>query len=99
MNTTNHAVQRMQQRAIPELAIALLQLYGCSEPSAGDNIRFFDKSTRRQVARAVRELASDLDRLGDMYFVESNEGAVITAGHRTAAIKRDFNPRVRRPGR
>jgi hypothetical protein len=34
-----------------------------------------------------------------MYFVESNEGAVITAGHRTAAIKRDFNPRVRRPGR
>ncbi len=96
MNTTNHAAQRMQQRALPELAITLLQLYGCSEPSAGDSIRYFDKTARRQVTRVVRELAGHLDRLGDMYFVESREGSVITAGHRTQPIKGDYKPKGRR---
>jgi hypothetical protein len=83
---TNHAEKRMQQRAIPELAIELLQIYGCTEHSNGSNIRYFDKRTRQQATRAVKVLARDLDRLGDMYFVES-DGLVITAGHRTRAIK------------
>lgn len=97
MNATHHAEQRMQQRAIPELAIALLQLYGASEPAAGSHIRYFDKRARRAVTQAVRDLASDLDRLGDMYFVESSEGVVITAGHRTQPIKRNFKPKGHRP--
>jgi hypothetical protein len=87
---TNHAEQRMQQRAIPELAIELLEIYGSTEHSNGARIRFFDKKARQQVTHAVKALASDLDRIVEMYLVEGNDGVVITAGHRTRSIKRDF---------
>lgn len=93
---TDHAEQRMQQRAIPELAIELLQLYGCTEYSNGSNIRYFDKRARQQATRAVKSLARNLDRLGDMYFVETSNGLVITAGYRTRAIKCAYKPSTRK---
>lgn len=90
MKITYHANQRMQQRAIPYLAIDLLQIYGCTEYSSGDRIRYFDKNSRQRMSRALEELTRDLDKIGDMYCVESKEGTVITAGHRTRQIKQKF---------
>lgn len=40
---TNHAEERVQQRAIPEMALELLERYGCIEYSDGACIRYFDR--------------------------------------------------------
>lgn len=90
---TDHAERRMQQRAIPVRAIELLQRFGCIEYSNGARIRYFDKRSRKRAIDAMSEPTNaDLDRLRGMYFVETNEGVIITAGHRTRPIKRNFKP-------
>ena len=96
---SDHAEKRMQQRAIPELAIELLQIYGCIEHSQGASIRYFDKRARQQVNRALKALVSDLDRLADLYIVESNQGVVVTAGHRIRPIRQHFKSGARQPRR
>lgn len=90
---THHAERRMRQRAIPALAIELLQRFGRIEhANGGARIRYFDKRVWRRLARLRRIEADQAERLAKMYLVESQEGVVITAGHRTRPIRRDFKP-------
>jgi predicted DNA-binding WGR domain protein len=93
MNLTHHAEQRMQQRAIPELGIELLSLYGRIEHShGGASIHYFDRKSWCKAERAIRDLVENLDRVRDMYFVQGDEAVIVTAGHRTERVKRDYKP-------
>jgi hypothetical protein len=93
---TDHAERRMQQRAIPSLAVELLQRFGRIEHSnGGARIRYFDKRARNRLIRRERIETAQVERLANLYLVENQEGVVITAGHRTRPIRRDFKPGAR----
>jgi hypothetical protein len=92
MNLSHHAEVRMQQRGIPALALDLLHQYGRSEWANGAEIRYFDKKGLDKAKRQVQKLVSALDKLENIYCVETSEGSVITAGHRTQPILRDCSP-------
>jgi len=74
------------------LALELLHQYGCSEYSRGAQILYFDKIGAKKAKHQIRELFASIDKLENLYCVESNEGDVITAGHRIRPIRRDFRP-------
>ena len=85
---TNHAKQRMQQRAIPPLMIELLYLYGREQHQDGSTMLFLDRRARKKSRRALMDVKQRFDNLCDTYLVEAGgDGTVITVGHRTKPIK------------
>jgi hypothetical protein len=90
MNLTHHAAIRSQQRAVPPLILQWLDQYGEEQYDGhGAIIRYFSRSSRRAMERdfgsnPVRKMSEFLN----IYKVETQEGAVITAGHLTKRIKR-----------
>jgi hypothetical protein len=93
---TNHARERMQQRGIPELAVELINRYGRTEHSDGGRIRYLDQRARKKVRQVVLELANNIEKLEEMYFVEGEPSVVVTAGHRTESVKQGYKPKDRR---
>ena len=85
---TNHAKQRMQQRAIPPLMIELLYLYGREQNQNGSTMLFLDRRARKKARQALMDVKQRFDKLCDTYLVEADgDGKVITVGHRTKPIK------------
>ncbi|NBC48269.1 MAG: hypothetical protein GVY22_09810 [Gammaproteobacteria bacterium] len=89
---TEHASQRLQQRAIPEAALELLRRYACIEYSNGSRIRYFDRRSWRQLMQAVGTSLKEPERLSGLYAIETETGVIVTAGHRYRRIKRDYQP-------
>jgi hypothetical protein len=89
MTLTRHAEKRVQQRGIPRVILAWLHEFGATEHSHDGLKRFFDRTARKRMAKALgREV---VDRMGDLlncFLVETAEGLIITAGHRTERIRR-----------
>ncbi len=86
---TKHAAIRQQQRGIPPLILEWLESYGASSQSRqGAEIRYFDKHSRKQLAKAVgAEIVGRLTGLLDTYAVFAADGTVITVGHRLKTVK------------
>ena len=86
---TKHATARKQQRCIPPLIMEWLTSYGTtSHDHHGAEIRYFDKRSRKALAKAVgEEVVSRLSGLLDTYAVVAGSGAVITVGHRIKRVK------------
>jgi len=85
---SNHAKQRMQQRAIPPLMIDLLYLYGRKQHQKGSTVLFLDKRARKRARRVLQDVKQRFDKLSDTYLVEADrDGTVVTVGHRTQRIK------------
>lgn len=89
IHMTKHADIRQQQRSIPPLILEWLTSYGTiSHDHRGAEIRYFDKRSRKALAKAVGdEVVSRLSALLDTYAVVSGSGAVITVGHRFKRVK------------
>lgn len=87
---TDHAQARTQQRGVPPLILEWLITYGSTQPDQrGAEIRYFDHAARRRLSRAVgHQVVDRLGQLLDMYAVMSNDGVVITIGHRFKRITR-----------
>ena len=86
---TKHATNRQQQRGIPPLIMDWLTSFGTtSHDHHGAEILFFDKRSRKALAKAVgEEVVSRLSDLLDTYAVVSDGGAIITVGHRFKRVK------------
>ena len=85
---SNHAKQRMQQRAIHPLMIELLYLYGREKQQNGSTMLFLDKRAREKARQALLDVKRRFDNLSDAYLVEADsDGTVITVGHRLKRIK------------
>ena len=84
MNTTKHAAVRMQQRGIPPLILEWLLEYGATTYDGhGGRIRYFDKQAKQRIRHSKGEIVlRRLHELFDSYAVVSNDGAVVTVGHR-----------------
>lgn len=89
---TEHATQRLQQRAIPKAALELLRRYGRVEHSNGSRIRYFDRRSWWQLVQAAGGQIKEPERLSGLYAIETQTGVIVTAGHRNRRIKRDYQP-------
>lgn len=87
---TTHATVRLQQRGISALVLDCLLEYGRkAHDHRGAEIVYFDSQSRTKVRSALGDDAyrKVADRL-DTYAVLSNDGAVVTVGHRTKRFYR-----------
>jgi hypothetical protein len=80
---TTHARVRMQQRGIPESALDVLLEYGReAHDHRGAVIVLFDKRSRGHLRRRIGDRFRKVERWLNAYAVLSDDGAVITVGHR-----------------
>ena len=87
MKLTHHAQVRMQQRGIRPDAVDCLVRYGRVEyDHHGSRVLYFDHGAQRGLS--ARFGGRTADRLGRLYAVVGNDGAVLTVGHRTRRIWR-----------
>ena len=85
---SNHAKQRMQQRAIHPLMIELLYLYGREQQQNGSTMLFLDKRARKKARHALLDVKQRFDKLCDAYLIEADgDGTVITVGHHLKRFK------------
>lgn len=87
---TRHANTRAQQRGLPPLIQNWLGCYGArARGKGGAEILYFDKCSRRSLARDVGSQVVDrLRPLLDAYMVMASDGTVITLGWRFKRIPR-----------
>jgi hypothetical protein len=87
---SRHARVRMQQRGIPRVVVEHLLEFGTvRHDHRGAVIVYFDKRSRRQLARAEgRAAAHTLERWRNAYAVVAVDGAVVTVGRRDKRVRR-----------
>lgn len=87
---TRHASLRCRQRGIEPLTLELLARFGTEvHDGRGATVQYFDKASRRRMARALGHRAvARLAEWTGAFAVVSNDGAVITTGHRTQRMRR-----------
>jgi hypothetical protein len=89
MQLTHHAQARMQQRGIDSTVLDYLDEFGCYlEQGNKGSIVYFNKKAKALMRKELsrREFAN-VERKLKAYYVVSNEGTVITVGHRTKPIR------------
>ena len=90
MSFTRHAEARLQQRAIPPFVVDLLECCGSTIRCGGADRLFFDKAAKKRLERhlgGARSLRVVEKWLG-VYAVFSDEGNVVTVGHRSKRCSR-----------
>lgn len=86
---TCHAKNRCQQRSISPLFVDLLLRFGVTEKAPGKADKMFlNKAARKQIKAYAGPLASQLDQHLDIYAVISEDGLVVTIGHRLDRVRR-----------
>ena len=85
---SKHAEIRMQQRAIPPLAIELYHMYGREQYQNGASVLFLDERARRKARRALEDALKRFDKISDAFVVVGTDtGVAITVGHRYKRIR------------
>ncbi len=82
---TAHARKRMQQRAVPQIVLELLERFGTWIRCNGMDRIIFDKKAVRRLRRHLggdRGLAV-IERWLGVYAVVNSDGALVTVAHRT----------------
>ena len=86
---TIHAIVQMQRRAVKEQDVTLLVEYGASQYSWGCQVIAFTRSgwdrliSDNQQGLLNQKVSNQiLERLRKKYLVISNDGGLVTAGHR-----------------
>ena len=87
---TQHAKARMQQRGIRPTTLDSLLDYGSqSHDHRGATIVYFDKKARTRLLRDSGSAAYRVvEKQLNAYAVVSNDGSVVTVGHRDKRIPR-----------
>jgi hypothetical protein len=85
---SKHAEIRMQQRAIPALAVELYHLYGREQHQDGASVLYLDDRARRKARRALEDALKRFDKISDAFgVVGAADGGAITVGHRYRRIR------------
>lgn len=89
MKLTDHAIARMKQRAIEPMLVELVCRYGHEERRHKATVYALDKKGRKRLRQECgRHCYKSLEDKLNIGVVVSDDGAVITAFHRT---KRSFH--------
>lgn len=79
---SEHARQRMQQRAISEPMIRILLAFGAEERQKGGTARYYlPRKQRDKVRKQLEDTLKRFDALQDVYAVLSDSASVITVAH------------------
>ena len=82
VSMSKHALQRAQQRAIPEAMLSLLCTLGAEcQQKGGTSLLFIPKKQRCRIRRQLQQLLSRFDAIQDSYLVMNDDGHIITTGH------------------
>lgn len=85
---THHAEARMKQRGISLQAVDALMAYGEYRRHRGAEVCYLTRHSRSRMLKDMGKSAfMKLEKALDAYVVVSDEGAVITAGHRRHRLK------------
>jgi hypothetical protein len=87
MSFTRHAETRVQQRAIPQFVVELLERFGRETRSGGADLLFFDKAAQKRLRRHLGRSFRSFEYL-DIYAVANDQGRYVTVGHRSKRINR-----------
>lgn len=88
MEVSRHAQARLEQRAIPPVAIDWLLEFGQAQRAGGATRYAFDKRGRRRLEGYLGTVGlKSPDKVFDAYLVVSDDDAVITAGYRTRRFR------------
>lgn len=87
---TKHASARRQQRGISESALDCLMEFGMiSHDKRGGEVLYFDKCAKQRCLTVMgKEMYRRLDGHLDIYAVRSQDGALLTVGHRWKKMRR-----------
>jgi len=89
ITTTIHAEARMQQRRIPVSVLEWLDEFGAREKSRGQEIVYFDKKSKKLLARELGpQVVKCISKFLSVYAVMSADGDVITTGYRFKRLRR-----------
>lgn len=87
----SHVQKRMQQRAIPPEALALLQLYGRQEfQKGGCEVLSISRKERQRLIKTMKRLQRLLEGNNGIYQVCSSEGEMITVGHQYKKVRTEY---------
>lgn len=88
---TRHASSRLQQRGIPADALRSLLTFGrTTHDHQGASIVFLDHRSRDRIRRTMGAAAYQrIEPHLDTYAVVSQDGSIVTVGHRTQRINRN----------
>ena len=85
---SQHAQARMQQRAIPLRAVDVLMDYGEHHRHHGAEVYYLTRRSRTAIIKELGKRAFlKLEKALDAYLVVSDDGCLITAGHRRQRLK------------
>lgn len=85
---THHAEARMQQRGISQHAVDVLMTYGEYRRHRGAEVCYLTRQSRTRMLKDLGKQAFlKLEKVLDAYLVVSDDGDVITAGHRHHRLK------------
>ena len=89
-NLTQHAKERMMQRAIDELVTSLVLEFGDAHTDS-DGCTYTElrkKKLCKKIARKLKRAANKLERQDGVFVVESEVGSIVTVGHTYTRHKR-----------
>jgi len=85
---TLHARTRAQQRSLPPAIINWLLQFGHETRHNGADVFCFDKQSRKRLMRFLGATAfRRIEDLLDAYVVVSDDGQILTVGHRTRRLR------------
>ena len=89
MRLTKHAKTRARERGCQPLSLELIKRFGHdTRTTAGAKIWLANKRERGMILEALKAAQHDFERQDPLYFVEAPDGAVLTVGRRTKAVRR-----------
>lgn len=91
MNTTDHALLRMQQRGVSCDALEALMAFGRIRRKGSVRVVYYDRGARLAASREGRRRMSVQieDKLRGLYAVIGNNERIITVSHRTKSFRFD----------
>jgi len=89
MNYSNHAIERLQERGIPQFAIDCVLEFGEVEYHEGREIHRMSKRSERKLKAYMGPLSAQAARLSRCVYVVTAGDQVVTVARQTKHLKRD----------
>lgn len=88
MRLTKHAITRARERGCQPLSLALIKQFGHgSRTAAGAKVWMANRRERDRILEALKAAQHDFEKPDPLYFVEAEDGAVVTVGRRTKPVR------------
>lgn len=80
---TEHAQERMMQRAVNDVVLDLILELGETYQDYGGAtyVLLKNRHARKRIARKLKQAANKLERRDGLFAVEAEDGAIVTVGH------------------